>query len=104
MTDTFNVTASYDKTSYNQGQTITITIVGDDVLTQSSTTQQQAGAVTLTVTAADGAMTSIAVPPTLVNVTTVTTTPESVQITGVTDTSGRVWSISTGGLSATATA
>jgi hypothetical protein len=104
MTDVFNVTASYDKPSYNQGDTITITISGGDVLTQTTTTQQQSGTVTLTLTAADGATTTLVVPPTTVNVTTTTTTPESVKITGVMDTSNRAWSIAPSGISITATA
>ena len=104
MTDAFNVTAAYDKPSYNQGDTMTVNISGGDVLQQSTTTQQQSGALTLNITAADGAVTSIALPPTVVNVTTVSSTPESVKITGITDTSGRVWTIAATGLSATATA
>ena len=104
MTDTFNVTGAYDKPSYNQGDTITVTISGGDVLTQTTTTQQQTSPVTLTLTAADGAVTQITVPPTTVNVTTTTTQQESVKITGVSSTDGRTWSIASSGLSVTATA
>jgi hypothetical protein len=104
MTDTFSVTASYDKTQYNKGDTITVTISGNDVLTTTTTSSQASGTLTLTITAADGATTTVTVPPTTVMVTTTTTTPESVKITGVSDTSGRTWAIATGGLSATATA
>jgi hypothetical protein len=104
MTDTFSVSAAYDKTSYNKGDTMTVTISGGDVLTQTTTTQQQSGALTLTLTAADGATTTITLPPEVVNVTSTTTTPESVKITGITDTSGRTWAINANGLSATATA
>lgn len=104
MTDTFNVTAAYDKSSYNQGDTMTLTISGGDVLTQTTTTQTPSGALSVTIAAADGSTTTINVPPGTVNVTTTTTTPESVKITGVSDSSGRTWTIASGGLSATATA
>ncbi len=104
MTDTFNVTAAYDKPSYSQGGTITVTISGNDVLTQTVTTQQQSGVLTLTITAADGAVTTITVPAATVNVSTTTSTPQSVKITGIADTSGRAWTIAANGLSATATA
>lgn len=104
MADVFNVTAAYDKLQYNKGDTIAVTIAGGDVLTQTMTSQQQSGTLTLTITAADGATTTVSVPPTTVNVSQTTTTPESVKITGITDTSGRVWTINASGLSATATA
>lgn len=104
MTDTFSVTAAYDAPSYNTGATMTITISGNDVLTQTTTQQAQSGVLTLTVTAADGATTTITVPPTTVNVTTTTSTPESVKITGIIDSSGRVWTINSSGLTATAVA
>lgn len=104
MTDTFSVSASYDKPSYNIGDVMTITISGSDVLTQQVTSQGESGQLTLTITAADGATTTITVPPTTVSVTTTTTTPESVRITAVSDTSGRAWTIASSGLSATATA
>lgn len=104
MTDTFNVTAAYDKTSYNQGDTMTITISGNDVLTQTTSSSLPTGNVTLTITAADGATTTVNVPVATVNITTTTTTPQSVRITGYVDTSGRAWSINANGLSMTATA
>jgi len=99
-TDTWNVTAAYDKPSYNAGDTMTVTITGGDV--QSVTSAQQTGALTITLKAADGATTTIQVPATTVNTTT--TTPQSVQITSITDTSGRQWTIAGNGLSATAKA
>lgn len=104
MTDTFNVTASYDKASYNQGDTMTVTISGGDVLTQTTGSQQQSGNLTLTITAADGSVTTVSVPSATINISTTTSTPESVKITGVSDTSGRNWTIAASGLSATATA
>ena len=100
MTDVFNVTASYDKSQYNQGDTMTITISGGDVLTATNPTLS--GTLTLTITASDGATTTISVPPTTILVTT--TTPESVLLTKVVDTSSHIWTIGTSGLNATAVA
>lgn len=102
MSDNFQVTAVYDKSAYNAGDTMKITISGDDVLTQTSQVTQPATA-TLTITAADGATTTLNVAST-VTTTTTTTTPESVKITSVTDPSGRVWTVDASGLFATATA
>ena len=100
MPDTWNVTAAYDKPQYNQGDTMTIAISGNDVQTIQSLIQS--GNVSLQITAADGATTTINVPP--VNISVTTTTPESVTITGVTDDSHRTWTIDASGLSATAVA
>lgn len=100
MTDTWNVSAVYDKSSYTQGETMTITFTGGDVLT--TTTPEQGGTVTITWTAADGSTTTVAVPPTTINVTT--STQQAVKITSVSDTSNRVWTIAANGLSCTATA
>jgi hypothetical protein len=100
VADVFSVTGAYDKASYNKGDTMTVTISGGDVLTQ--TVQQPSGTVTLTITAADGSTTTVVMPPEPVNVTT--TSPQSVKITGVSDTSGRTWTIAANGLSCTAVA
>lgn len=104
MTDTWNVTASYDKSSYNQGDTMTVALSGSDVLTSTTTTQQQSGNLTLSLTAADGSVTTVEVPAVTINVTSNTSTTQTVKITGVSDSSGRVWTIAANGLSATATA
>lgn len=104
MTNTWNFIASYDKPSYDKGDTMTATISGDYVLTTTTTTQQQSGALTLTLTAADGAKTSISLPATAVNVSTTTTSHQPVKITGVSDTSGKAWTIGATGLTATALA
>ena len=100
--DVFSVAASYDKTSYNQGQTITVTITGNDVLT--TTTQGNAGPLALTITAADGSTTTVTLPT--VPVTLTTTAIESVKITAIQDTGAtpRPWTIAAGGLTASATA
>jgi hypothetical protein len=109
MTDVFNVTASYDKPAYNAGDTITITISGGDVLTQTVSTQSTAGPVIIPVVAADGAASTVTVPSVVVTTSSTTTTPESVVIDAsrpVVDTSPtpRTWTVSTNKLSITATA
>ena len=106
MTDTFNVTASYDKASYNQGDTIKVAISGNDVQTITTVTQGQIGPLALTITAADGATEVVNIPQTAVSISTTTTTPESVRITSVSDTSPtpRSWVIDASGLFITATA
>jgi hypothetical protein len=100
MTDTFNVSASYDKASYNKGDAITATISGNDVLT--NTVSGNSAPFSLSATMADGSTASIAMPAAAVNVTT--TAPESVRITSVSDTSGRSWTIAANGLSVSAVA
>src|SRR5215813_4177541 len=103
MSDVFNVTASYDKPSYTQGQTITVTISGNDVLT--TTVNAQAGPVTIPVVAADGSVSTVTVGTVPVAITT--TTPESVVIDTtrpIVDTSPtpRTWTVSANKLSITA--
>ena len=103
MTDTFNVTAAYDKAAYNAGDTITVTITGGDVLT--TVTQATAGPLTVHLQAqGDGATQDITLAS--VQVTVTTTTPESVVITGITDNgpNPRAWTVGAGKVTATATA
>lgn len=105
MADTFNVTASYDKTSYNQGDTIKVTISGGDVLT--TTVTGQAGPLVIPVVAANGSVSSITLGSVPVTLTVVT--PESVVIDTskpIVDTSPtpRTWVVSADKLSITATA
>jgi len=100
MTDTWNVTAAYDKAAYNKGDLMTVTISGSDVST--IVTPTQSGTLTLTVTAVDGSTTTVALQPVTVNVTVAT--PESVKITGAVDSMARPWTIAATGLSVTATA
>jgi hypothetical protein len=109
MPDTFNVTASWDKTSYTSGQTITGTIAGSDVLTTTTTTTGQAGPVSVPLVAADGATTTANFPAVPVTITTTTTTPESVTIDttkAIVDNgpTPRTWTVSANKLSITATA
>lgn len=105
MTDTFNVSVAYDKSSYLQGDTIKATISGGDILT--TTVVGQAGPLTIPVVAADGAVSSITLGS--VPVTLTVATPESVVIDTskpVVDTSPtpRTWVVSADKLSITATA
>jgi len=99
MADTWNVTAAYDKQSYNKGDPIKVTINGG--LTQTGGTPGQSGTLTLTVTAG-GSTTTITVPATIV--TSPTTTTQPAHLTGIVDTSNRVWTIAADGLSATSIA
>ncbi len=101
--DTFDVTFAWSQTTpYAPGATITGTISGNDVLT--TTTNQTVGPLTLTITAADGATETISTTAGTAQV--VTTTPESVKITGVVDNSATplTWTIAAGGLSISAVA
>jgi hypothetical protein len=96
MADVFNVTASYDKPSYVGGDTITITISGDDVVTE--TTQSMIGPLVIPlVNPSNGSTSIINVPSEIATVTT--TTSESVVIDTsqpIVDSSAtpRVWTVS----------
>lgn len=109
MTDAFSVTAAWNQASYTTGQTMTATISGNDVLTQTTTTQTTVGPITVPIVAADGSQSTVSLPAVPVTVTTTATTPESVVI----DTSrpivdsgtpSRTWAVSADKLSITATA
>jgi hypothetical protein len=100
MSDVFNVTASWSKTSYNAGETMVGTISGTNAhTTGDTTTHQTAGPVTIPVSASpSGAQSTV----TLAGVdvaTTVpgTTTTESVLIDTaafVASQGGRTWTVS----------
>jgi hypothetical protein len=98
MTDTFNVTAALSPANPTTGQAITVTISGDDVHTVTSTGSIS---VTLHLEAADGATDDLVVTAPYQKITT---THESVKMVGVTDSTGRVWTVDAGGLKATAVA
>lgn len=102
MASVFNVTAAYDKPSYVQGETMTVTISGDEVHT--STSQGQIGPLDLTITSIDGDTEVINVPQTSVTITT--SAHNSVKITSVSDTSPtpRTWTIDASGTKITAVA
>lgn len=97
MADTFSVSAALTPSNPTTGQTVTVTISGGDVLTTTS-----AGTITVTLhlTAADGATEDLTVSAPY---TKVTTTPESVKITGISDPQ-RTWTVAADGLTATAVA
>lgn len=102
MTDTFNVTAAYDKAIYDQGETITVAISGDN--THVVQLPGQAGPIDIMVEAESGAQQVIHMDAAPVAITE--TTHESVRIVGVVDTgpSPRTWSIDPSGTHVTATA
>ena len=93
MADNFNLTASFDKSSYNPGDTMTLTV--DGTVTSGSATPVAA---TLTITAADGST------PSLAATSSVTGAAETWVISAVSDTATRTWTIAADGHSATATA
>lgn len=100
MGDVFSVTGVVTPANPTTGQTLTLTITGGDVLTQ--TVVGTLGPLTLILLAADGATSTITVPSAPYQ--QVTSTPQSVKITSVTDPSGRAWTIAASGLTATAVA
>jgi hypothetical protein len=105
MADVFNVVGTYNATSYVAGQTITVTISGNDVL--STTTVGQIGPIGIPLVAADNATSVLNIPLTTVSV--VTSTPESVVIDTtkpIVDTSPtpRTWVVAANKLSISATA
>jgi hypothetical protein len=102
MSDVFNVVGTWDKASYNPGDTITGTISGNDVQTTTTPVQEIVG---VSLLAANGATTTYTFPPVTVN--TVVATPESVVIDTtqpIVDSSGHTWQVSPNKLSITRTA
>ena len=96
MSDTFNLTASYDAQSYTAGSIAKLTVSG----TVSSPAVGQIGPLTITVTASDGQVDTFSLPAESVNGSANLTWA----ITGILDSSGHVWAISADGHSATTTA
>jgi len=77
MSDDFNVTAEYDQPSYIGGETIKVTISGEDVVTE--TQDSQIGPLTIPIiNPVTGAKTTISVP--VEHATITVTTEESVII------------------------
>lgn len=99
MSDTFNVTASFDKPSYAPGDIMTLKISGNATRTVTNTGTLSGE---IDVAAADGATEVIPLPAVTIPITT--TTPQTVRMTGIKDSGGRTWTISADGLSATAVA
>jgi hypothetical protein len=109
MSDAFAVTASWGASSYTTGQTITATISGDDVVTTTTTTSGTAGPLTIPIIASDGATETISLASVPVSIVSTTTATDSVKINpavAIIDQSPtpRTWTISSSGLSITATA
>lgn len=100
MSDAFNVIAAITPDNPTTGDQLTLTISGDDVLTEIAA--GTIGPLTLQLQAADGATTTLTVDA--VPYQLVTATHESVKITGVTDPSGRQWTVADDGLTAAAVA
>jgi len=93
---TFNVSASTDKTAYNAGDKITVTIAGN--ATGGATTSTLT--LTVNVTAADGSTGSAPI------LSIPVTTPGAVQtvtIGSVSDSAGHTWAVSADKLSASST-
>lgn len=105
MADAFNVTGAYDKSSYVGGETIRITISGDDVLT--STSQSQIGPIVIPLVAQDGAQSTITMPAEQATITSVShlsvTIDPAVAIVDNSPTP-RTWTLSTDKLSISAVA
>lgn len=104
MAGTWNVSASYDKSSYNAGETMIVSVAGSYVVDSTTTTEQQSGSLTLTLTAADGTITSVALPPVPVTVSVPGQTEVAWTVTEVSDTSGRNWTVAPDGKSVSAVA
>ena len=109
MTDTFNVTGSFDANTYTVGQTMTITISGVDVVTTTNTVTTNVGPVTIPLVANDGATSTISVGPVTATSTIVVAANDSVVIDTtqpIVDASSntRVWTVSNTGISCSATA
>jgi hypothetical protein len=105
MADVFNVIGTYNQTSYVQGQTIVMTISGNDVLT--TTTTGQAGPLTVPVVAEDGATSTItigSVPVTLTIATNESVTIDTTRAIVDTSPTPRTWVVAANKLSISATA
>jgi hypothetical protein len=94
---TFNVTAATDKTEYNTGDTVTVTIAGNATGDPTTATMT----LTVNVTAADG---SVGSAPLLSIPVTTPGAEQAVTIDSVTDSLGHTWTVSPDRLSASATA
>lgn len=116
MTTTITATATFDKSAYNKGDLITVTVVASAVSTVTTppTTVNESAALSAGFVAADGTKATIALGTFPLAITTpgsTTSTPETVLIDTtagpITDSTGRVYTVSAntvGNLQLTATA
>lgn len=89
MSGVINATLTFDKTSYNVGDAITMTLTGSETVTATTPTPISGSAV---VGADDGQQSTVSFPPgATVNVTTTQHLP--IHFVSVSDDSGRVWTI-----------
>lgn len=96
MSDQFSVTGAVTPANPATGDTVTVTITGDNTHSEAGSI----GPITLSIGSPSGGATQItvdAVPYTKVS-------HEPVTITGVTDPTGRTWAVAANGLTATAVA
>ena len=93
MADVFNLTAAFDKSAYNAGDTMTVAVTGT-VVSGSPTPV----AATINIVAADGSTTQLAA------TSQVNGTEETWKIDSVIDLGGRAWTIAADGHSASAIA
>jgi len=102
---TFNATVAYDKTSYNAGEQMKMTLSGNATFVGDPTVTTVQASSDCTLSADNGVITHI----TASGATVTTTTPATPQtlnvvISSIADTSSRVWTIAADGKSATAIA
>jgi hypothetical protein len=113
MTTVITATATYDKTSYNKGDVITVTVVASatSTIVSPGTSQVQQLSLTANLVAADGTKQTVPFGPTPVTINTpgvTVVTPETAAIDTtagtITDSTGRVYTPSTDGTHLTAVA
>ena len=103
MVDTWNVTAAYDKASYVQGETMTLTIAGDFVHDVAEVVQ--VGPDTLTVVSATGETEMLTIQHAEATLTHAVHEDVVIDPTNpIVDAGGRTWVISADGKSITAVA
>ena len=101
---TFNVSAAYDKTTYNAGEQMTITLSGDATFTDTVVTDTQSGSLDQTITAENGETTNIISPSVTIKTTNNISQTLNCVISNIVATDGRAWTIAADGKKATAIA
>jgi NMD protein affecting ribosome stability and mRNA decay len=101
--DFSGVSAALNASSYNQGQTMTLTVSGQNVHTGDPSTTNETLTITATIQSSSGATHNVSAQPvTVVSSTPGETTLEDVTIVSVVDSGGRTWTMA--GRTATAVA